>query len=59
MIRYNEPQKSYEIIGIYADVTETLDTVDSYKDAVYLSAEYQMNLGSAWEVQIRELWNYC
>ena len=43
----------YEIIGIYRESSEVLDTTDVMADAQYLKSEYQMAYGSAWIITIK------
>ena len=54
-MKYNEPQKSYESVGVYADTAETIDTAESYAEAVYLTSEYQLSFGKSWEIYFVEL----
>ena len=55
MIRYNEPIKKYEIIGVCDEKIEVLDTVYTYVSAVYTSEQYEKELGPAWEIYFHEL----
>ena len=55
-MRYNEPVGVYEVIGIYMDETaETLDTATSYREAVYLTQEYQIAFGPEWSIYFTEI----
>ena len=53
-MRWNEPERNFEIIGIYADTAATLAETDSYKEAVFMVMAYQYHLGESWEIYFTE-----
>ena len=53
-MRYNEPIIKYEILGVYNEKIEVIDSTDTYTDAVYLAAEYALAYGPEWQIYFHE-----